>query len=71
MKWLGINVPNYLEEDLKEAGDILQESVKLSRDIFEELYKYGQKKEFQLVVILKVSQLEKQKLKLLLNFLMK
>ncbi|MGB6327537.1 MAG: methylenetetrahydrofolate reductase [Halarcobacter sp.] len=44
MKWLGINVPNYLEEDLKEAGDILQESVKLSRDIFEELYKYGQKK---------------------------
>lgn len=44
MKWLGINVPNYLEEDLKEAGDILQESVKLSRDIFEELFKYGQKK---------------------------
>jgi len=44
MKWLGINVPNYLEEDLKEAGDILSESVKLSRDIFEELYKYGKKK---------------------------
>ncbi len=44
MKWLGINVPNYLEEDLKEAGNILQESVKLSRDIFEELFKYGQKK---------------------------
>ena len=44
MKWLGINVPNYLEEDLKDSGDILHESVKLSRDIFEELYKYGTKK---------------------------
>ncbi len=44
MKWLGINIPNYLEEDLKESGDILQESVKLSRDIFKELYKFGIKK---------------------------
>jgi hypothetical protein len=44
MKWLGINIPNYLEEDLKESGDILQESVKLSRDIFEELYKFGLKR---------------------------
>lgn len=44
MKWLGINVPNYLEEDLKESGDILHDSVKLSRDIFEELYKFGLKK---------------------------
>ena len=44
MKWLGINVPNYLEEELKESGDILQDSVKFSRDIFEELYKFGIKK---------------------------
>lgn len=44
MKWLGINVPNYLEEELKESGDILHDSVRLSRDIFEELYKYGLKK---------------------------
>lgn len=44
MKWLGIDIPNYLEEDLKGSGDILQESVKLSRDIFEELYKYGKKR---------------------------
>lgn len=44
MKWLGINIPNYLEEDLKESGDILQDSVKLSRDIFEELYKFGLKR---------------------------
>ena len=41
MKWLGINIPAYLEEKLIDSGDILQESVKLSRDIFEELYKYG------------------------------
>lgn len=44
MKWLGINIPNYLEEDLKESGNILEESVKLSRDIFEELYKFGKKR---------------------------
>jgi len=44
MKWLGINIPNYLEEDLKESGDILHDSVKLSRDIFEELYKFGLKR---------------------------
>jgi len=44
MKWLGINIPNYLEEDLKESGDILEDSVKLSRDIFEELYIFGQKR---------------------------
>ncbi|MFK2821459.1 methylenetetrahydrofolate reductase [Arcobacter sp. YIC-80] len=44
MKWLGINIPNYLEEDLKESGNILKESVKLSRDIFEELYIFGKKR---------------------------
>jgi len=44
MKWLGINIPNYLEEDLKESGDILEDSVKLSRDIFEELYIFGKKR---------------------------
>ena len=44
MKWLGINIPNYLEEDLKESGDILHDSVKLSRNIFEELYAFGKKK---------------------------
>ena len=43
MKWLGINIPNYLEEDLKQSGDILHDSVKLSRDIFEELYKFGKR----------------------------
>ncbi len=44
MKWLGINIPNYLEDDLKESGDILHDSIKLSRDIFEELYSFGKKR---------------------------
>lgn len=44
MKWLGINIPNYLEEDLKESGDILHDSVQLSKNIFEELYKFGLKR---------------------------
>ena len=44
MKWLGINIPNYLEEDLKESSDILEESMKLLLHIFEELFKFGIKK---------------------------
>ena len=44
MKWLGINIPNYLEDDLKNSGDILHDSVKLSRDIFEELFLFGKKR---------------------------
>ncbi len=44
MKWLGINIPNYLEDELKESGDILHDSIKLSRDIFEELYSFGKKR---------------------------
>ena len=44
MKWLGISIPNYLEEELKQSGDILHESVKLSKAIFEELYTFGLKK---------------------------
>jgi hypothetical protein len=44
MKWLGINIPTHLEERLKNSEDILEESVKLSRDIFEILYFYGKGK---------------------------
>ena len=33
-----------MEEDLKRSGDILNASVKLSKEIFEELYKYGKEK---------------------------
>ncbi len=41
MKWLGISIPNYLEEDLKASGDILHDSMKLCIDIFRELYTFG------------------------------
>ncbi|WP_024955769.1 methylenetetrahydrofolate reductase [Sulfurospirillum arcachonense] len=44
MKWLGINIPTHLEERLKNSEDILHDSVKLSRDIFEILYFYGKGK---------------------------
>jgi hypothetical protein len=44
MKWLGINIPEHLELRLKNSEDILHDSVKLSRDIFEILYFYGKGK---------------------------
>lgn len=44
MKWLGINIPNYLEEDLKESGNILQDSLELSIRIFKELYEFAKKR---------------------------
>jgi len=42
--WLGINIPTHLEQRLKNSENILEESVKLSRDIFEILYFYGKGK---------------------------
>lgn len=44
MKWLGINIPIHLEQRLKNSEHILEDSVKLSRDIFEILYFYGKGK---------------------------
>ncbi len=44
MKWLGINIPPHLEERLKNSENILDASMKLSRDIFEILYFYGKGK---------------------------
>ena len=44
MKWLGINIPSHLEDRLKNSENILEDSVKLSRDIFEILYFYGKGK---------------------------
>lgn len=41
MKWLGINIPTHLEEELKKSGDILKDSVELSKNIFKELYSLG------------------------------
>ncbi|MBE0491037.1 MAG: methylenetetrahydrofolate reductase [Sulfurospirillum sp.] len=44
MQWLGINIPTHLQERLKNSEDILHDSLKLSRDIFEILYFYGKGK---------------------------
>jgi len=44
MKWLGVNIPAGLEKKLMHSDDILEESVRLSRDNFEVLYRYGKKK---------------------------
>lgn len=41
MKWLGINIPEHLEIELKKSGDILKDSVELSKNIFKELYELG------------------------------
>lgn len=44
MKWLGIHIPKWVENDLKYSDDMLNKSVALSRDFFQELYEYGQEK---------------------------
>lgn len=44
MKWLGISVPNFLENRLKNSVDILASSVSLSVEMFEFLYKYARAK---------------------------
>lgn len=37
MKWLGIGVPRWLENDLVRSGDILSESIEICRNVAEEL----------------------------------
>jgi hypothetical protein len=44
MKWLGISIPRWLENDLKHSKDILDKSVNLTKDIFEELFSFGMEK---------------------------
>jgi hypothetical protein len=44
MKWLGISIPKWLENDLVNSHDILDKSVTLSRKIFEELFEFGLEK---------------------------
>ncbi|MCZ8522441.1 MULTISPECIES: methylenetetrahydrofolate reductase [Paenibacillus] len=41
MKWLGISVPKWLENDLMNSNDILDKSVTLTRKIMEELLDFG------------------------------
>lgn len=41
MKWLGISIPHYFEERLKNSEDILSASINLSLELFNFLYKYS------------------------------
>lgn len=41
MKWLGIHVPQWLENELQYSADILNKSVQLSKRIFQELWEFG------------------------------
>jgi hypothetical protein len=44
MKWLGVSVPKWLENDLRKSHSILDKSVHLSLDIFRELLDYCSEK---------------------------
>ncbi|MBB6731466.1 methylenetetrahydrofolate reductase [Cohnella zeiphila] len=44
MKWLGISIPKWLENELIHCQDILDYSVRLSRMVFEELFEFGLEK---------------------------
>lgn len=44
MKWLGISIPKWLENDLRNCEDILDKSIGLSLKIFEELFEFGLEK---------------------------
>jgi len=44
MKWLGISVPRWLENDLLHSENILDHSIRSCLDIFESLYQYGTEK---------------------------
>lgn len=44
MKWLGISIPAWLENELKYSHDILDKSIRLSLKIFEEILDFGLEK---------------------------
>jgi 5,10-methylenetetrahydrofolate reductase len=44
MKWLGISIPRWLENELKYSSDVLDKSIQLTTKIFEELYEFGLEK---------------------------
>ncbi|NBD25441.1 methylenetetrahydrofolate reductase [Paenibacillus glycinis] len=44
MKWLGISIPKWLENELKHSNDVLDKSVRLSQKIFEEIFDFGLEK---------------------------
>ncbi|AZN41837.1 methylenetetrahydrofolate reductase [Paenibacillus albus] len=44
MKWLGISIPKWLENDLKYSSDVLDQSIRHCQKIFEEIFEYGLEK---------------------------
>ncbi|MEN1760458.1 methylenetetrahydrofolate reductase [Anoxynatronum sibiricum] len=44
MKWLGVNIPRWLENELCHSSDILDRSIHLSRQAFVELQEFGREK---------------------------
>lgn len=44
MKWLGISIPSWLENELKYSYDALEKSIRLSKKIFEEILDFGLEK---------------------------
>ncbi|WP_036734560.1 methylenetetrahydrofolate reductase [Paenibacillus zanthoxyli] len=44
MKWLGISIPKWLENDLKYSSDVLDKSIGLTQKIFAELLEFGLEK---------------------------
>ena len=44
MKWLGVSIPKWLENELTNCKDILDQSIKLSKQIFEELLEFAEDK---------------------------
>ncbi|MBK8550957.1 MAG: methylenetetrahydrofolate reductase [Ignavibacteria bacterium] len=44
MKWLGISIPKWLENDLKNSESMLNDSIEICLDIFDNLYNFALKK---------------------------
>ncbi|WP_282940545.1 methylenetetrahydrofolate reductase [Paenibacillus sp. RC67] len=44
MKWLGISIPTWLENELKYSNDVLEKSIRLSQKIFEEILDFALEK---------------------------
>ncbi|OPZ92995.1 MAG: hypothetical protein BWY74_01329 [Firmicutes bacterium ADurb.Bin419] len=44
MKWLGISIPRWLENDLMNSEDILNKSIATSKAIFSELFDFSMEK---------------------------
>ncbi|MEK3883223.1 methylenetetrahydrofolate reductase [Paenibacillus sp. PL2-23] len=44
MKWLGISIPKWLENELKYSHDVLDKSIQLSKSIFQEIFEFAMDK---------------------------